>query len=269
MNFIKKLLAMRNAFGLVIIGLLFLILGLVIIFAGNPEDIVFPLVFAGIGAVALAAGVLQVVKELKSPVSDKAQYDRVNPAEAEAKKAMYQPDPNEPVEEFVFHYTGHMNQSKVMKTMEGEVVFEAICDKMTMIKDTEFRFVNHLTGDERVRMIGHTVTNSAGVGAGVSANLSSTFKVDGVSVWDVIAADGYSFRFSMSGLSAHYEVERYKENVGSAETAGTGLMNPKYANNPLGKVPSKEIYRVRCKRSDVPAFFMICFALSRTEMTVS
>lgn len=173
----------------------------------------------------------------------------------------------EPMEEFVYHFTGKLNQSQIMKDAAGNPVYEAVCEKITLFKATPFRFCNRLTGEEHLRQIGHTMTCSAGIGENFSVDLSSSFDIDGKGIWEILTDMGYGFRFSLNGLAAHYDVTRCGKEAGFVELAGTGLMNPKYKDNPLGKIPTKGIYRVQCRRRDVEGMFLICLALTRTETT--
>lgn len=269
MDFIKKLLAMRNALGMVIIGAFFAVVGLVLVFSGVSDGSPIPFVFVAIGICLLLAGIRSTKKEVTTSVKDKAQYNRVDEQKASEMRAKKPVEYSGEKETFVYHFAGKLNQDQVMKDSNGELVYEALCEKVTMMKDTPFHFHDLITGEESRKMISHTITHSAGESEGFHATISSTFKVDGVSVWDVIADMGYSFTFGMHGIACHYEVSRWGENIGYAELGGTGLMNPKYKDNPLGKVPTNGIFKVECRREDIPGLFLICFALSRTEETFS
>lgn len=266
MNQIKKLLSLRSSVGFAIVGLFFAVCGLVVVFSGATDSLL-PVVISLIGIFLFVIEARKIVREVKGVSAEKAQYDRVDRTEAERMSEEMTDNPDEAVEEFVYHFTGKLNQDQVMRTADGEVVYEALCEKMTMLKDTPFRFVDHLSGEESTKMISHTLTNSMGVRGSHTAVVSSIFRVDGTSVWDVIADMGYGFSFGMDGLTLHYTVQHWKKDAGFVESGGTGLMNPKYKDKAAGKIPTRGIYRVRCKRSDVPGFFLICFALSRTENT--
>ena len=266
MNFFKKLLIMTDALVGVVIGLLFTAGGLVIILTGTTDEWV-PYVITIIGIILLIVDIRKVARSFREPASEQAQYDRVDPVLAEQLDAEMADEPDEATEEFVYHFTGKLNQDQVMEAADGEVVYEALCEKLTLLKDTSFHFVDHLSGKESTKMIGHTLTNSRGFGGHYSAVVSSSFKVDGVPVWDVIGDMGYSFRFILDGVVPHYTVQRGTKDVGTIEFGGTGLFKPEHKDHLAGKIPSRGIYRVRCSRSDVPGFFLICFALSRTEET--
>lgn len=266
MNFFKKFLIIRNAVGLIAVGLLFAVIGGLVFFSGNSDGSFVPLIFALIGVALIVGGIISLMRSRTKPVG---QYDRVDEQRAAQMRETVEVNADEPVGAYVFHFTGKMNQSHIMKDTDGHTVYEAVCGGMSLIKDTAYTFRDGLTGAEVEHMIGHTVTRSAGFGDNFSANLSSSFTVDKVAVWDTLAEMGYGFSFSLNGLAPHYEVSRWGVPVGFVESAGTGLMNPKYKDNPIGKMPTRGIYRVSCRRSDIPGFFLICFALSRTDETLS
>ena len=169
---------------------------------------------------------------------------------------------------YVFHFTGKANQSYVMKNDQGEIVYEAICEKISLFKDTPYRFCDRITGQETQRMVSHTVTHALKIN-GFGGNISSSFKLDKQVVWQVLADMGYDFHFRIQGLHACFDLTRDGQPVGTLETAGTGLMNPKYANSPVGKVPTNGIYRVCCSEEDIPGFFLVCFTLAKTEFAMN
>lgn len=269
MEFMKKFALIKNSLGLVVIGALFAAIGGMIVFSGNSDGSMMPLGFMALGIIVAIAGIVSTVKTLKTPAKSLNQYDRVDLSQIVATKEQLAERKNQDEEEFVFHYTGKGNQSYVMKDSHGEPVYEAICEKMTAVRDTEFTFRDHITGEESTKMVSHTITKTMDTGFFVGPiDISSTFGVNNQDVWDVIAADGYGFHFGLHGLALHFDVERWGQSAGFAELGGTGLMNPKYKNNPLGKIPTNGIFKVRCRRCDIPGFFMICFAVTKTEFTL-
>lgn len=169
--------------------------------------------------------------------------------------------------DYVFHFTGKGNQSFVMKNSAGEPVYEAVCEKITLFRDTPFRFCDHRTKEETRKMIGHTKTTTLGSDH-FGGTLDSTFQVDHVDVWNVLTEQGYSFRFHSRGLVACFHVFCNGEDVGTIETAGSGLINPKYKDSPLGKIPTNGIFKINCADQNVPGFFLICMAITKTEFSL-
>lgn len=240
--------------------------------ADNPTELrqgdgkTMALIICVIGLAALLYGAFTLVKGIKASSDDFAQYDRVK--EIDTQKAERIRNSNEPREEFVFHFTGKLNQDFVMKNSYGEPVYEAICNGVKLVKDTEYEFKNCVTGATSTKKISHTITNSFANGT-ISTAVKSAFKIDGKSCWDVIADMGYGFDFGLNGIKAHYDVKHEGVDIGYVELGGTGLMNEKYKDNPLGKVPTNGIFKVECPKSEVEGMFLICFCLSRTEETLS
>lgn len=266
MDFLKRLVIVKNALGFTAIGLLFAIFGGFIAFSGGEEDILLPIVFIAVGIIVTVFGIIGIKKGLTESTN---QYDRTDKTEPSFMTQKEDFDFTGEKEFFVYHFTGKLNQSQVMKDSNGNVVYEAVCDGIKLIKDTGYNFIDRLSGEESKKMISHTLSKSIGDGDGFSVNISSSFNVDKVPVWDIIAKMGYGFKFGMNGLTPHYTVQRYGTEVGYIENGGTGLMNPKYKDNPLGKVPTSGIFKVYCSRADIPGFFMICFALSRTDTSLN
>ena len=265
MDFIKRLLKVKNAVGFVIAGLLLAVIGAVVAFSGQNDGILMPVIFIILGAASIVLGILQAKKGFTESTN---QYNRVDSEKAAEMRAKA-PVNTETAEDFAFHFTGKLNQDHIMKDSYGNAVYEALCSGISLIKDTEYNFVDRLSGEETKKMIGHTKSNSIGNGNGISVNISSSFTVDKVSVWDVLAEMGYGFNFGLNGIVPRYTVSLWGEVVGYVESAGTGLMNPKYKDSAAGKIPAKGIYKAHCRRSDIPGFFLICFALSRTDTSLN
>lgn len=268
MSFFKKLMLIKNELGFALVGLIFTVIGGFILSSGTDEDLGFPIAITAIGVLCFVIALIKAVKLLKTPSKELKQYDRVDPTAAAPTSFAQTADPNEPQEDFVFHFTGKANQSYVMEDQIGAAVYEAVTEKILALKPRPFVFHNFMTGEEDTRMIGAPVTYSLGSESSLGMNISSTFKVDGQDIWELIASMGYGFSFSMNGLAPHFEVRRWNQPAGSAEMGGTGLVNPKYKDNPLGKIPTNGIFKVRCRKSDVPGFFLICFALAHTDLTL-
>ena len=240
---------------------------------GHPENISYgngklvALVVMIAGLLAFLFGLYQLKASVK-PSKDYAQYNRIEEEKIDPAKKAAVESSDESMQDYVFHYTGKMNQSHVMKDMVGREVFKAECEGITLLKDTDFDFINMLTGVKTHRKVSHTVTRTVGNGS-VFSDVSSGFKFDGNDCWDFLAEMGYGFDFSLKGIKCHYEVKHYGVPVGFIETAGTEIMTDKYEGNPLSKLPTNGLYRISCKPSEVEGFFYICFCITRTEMTLT
>lgn len=221
------------------------------------------------GALATAYGVISFKKGMAKSSDDYAQYDRVKNIEFDPEKRAEVENNTEPRQDYVFHFTGKLNQSYVMKSKTDKEVYEAICDGIKLVKDTDFEFVNRLTGEKQEKKIGHTVTTTVNMNNLFGGNITSAFNIDGKNCWDALAEMGYSFKFSLNGAKCHYDVEHYGVPVGSIETAGTEVMNKKYENNPLAKIPANGIFRISCQPSEIDGMFMITFCITKTNITVT
>lgn len=171
--------------------------------------------------------------------------------------------------DYVFHFTGKGNQSYVMKDVEGSIVYEAVCEKVTLFRDTPFLFRDVAADTQVEKLIGHSKAFALGNGHDFYVTITSSFKVDGVQVWDVLREMGYGFRFRLHGAAAHYDVTKHGQSIGSCELAGTGAMNPKYKDSMAGKIPTNGIFRVQCLPEDVPGMFLLCFALTKTDTAIA
>lgn len=227
----------------------------------------FALVFCLVSLGVLAYGIILLVKGLKSSSDEYLQYDRVKESDIDTYKAEEIRNRGGENEEFVFHFSGNPGQSYVMEDSGGNDVCEALCDSVKILKDTEVEFRNNITGYSSAKMISHTISYAYG-SEHFNANIKSFFKIDGETCWEVLASMGYGFDFSLNHLKPHYEVRHMGVNIGYAEAAGTGAVNKKYENNPLGKLAAKGIFKVSCPRSEIDGMFLICYCLSKTEISV-
>ena len=148
---------------------------------------------AGIAAVII--GVVQLVRGIKKPAESYSQYNRVDEQAVDPALADEVRSNNEPMNDYVFHFTGKLNQSYIMKDKFGTPVYESVCDGITLVKATPFTFRNLRTGASSEKMIGHTVTKSIGHGDNFSIPMSSAFAIDGKNNWDYLAEQGYGFDF--------------------------------------------------------------------------
>ena len=172
------------------------------------------------------------------------------------------------MENYVFHFTGKNHQSYVMKDEEGTVVYEAVCEKIALFRDTPYTFRNHISGDESQKMVGHTMTHSLKIN-GFGGAVKSSFKIDKEESWLILHDMGYDFHFRIRGAHACFDLSLNGAAVGTIETAGTGVMDPKYANSPIGKIPTNGIFTVCCDKENIPGFFLMCFTLARTEFAMN
>ncbi len=237
----------------------------------NPADIRsaggmgMALIIGLIGLLAFVFGLVKLIATLKRSADSYEQFDRAAAVEADPAVVEAIRNSTEAAQDYTWHFTGKLNQSYVMEDAFGAEVYRADCEKLQLIKDTAYDFSDLRTGETFRKMVSHTLTLSEGLPGGFNLQvpISSVFKLDGVKCWDYLAQLGYGFDFSLRGLTACYDVKHYGVPVAHLEEAGSEILKKKYKGNVLGRIPTKGLYRISCRPSDVPAVFMIAFVLNR------
>lgn len=230
-----------------------------------PGGDFIPYIILAVGIIAIAVSVIKVATAKKS-VNKNSPFES-DPVISNAASATID-NADEPVRDYYFHWTGKMNQSYVLETTAREPACEAICDHMGVLKQSDYTFINRITGKTQEHKISHTVTKGYGDdlgGATIRAVASSDFKIDDVNNWDYLAGLGYSVVPKRTGIKLNFDVLRGGVPVAFLEAAGTNILKDG-AKNPLGdKLPSTGLYKVSCKKSDLDGVFMACFCVSRVE----
>ncbi len=240
----------------------------------NPEIIrqtggeLLPWIIGGIGLLAFVFGLYKLITTLRRSSDSFEEFNRAALSEADPKEVEAIRFSSELPVDYVWHFTGKLNQSYVMKDLFGAEVYRADCEKVTLIQDTAYDFADLRTGETSRKMIGHTLTVSTVENLGFSFRvpITSAFKVDGVNNWEYLAALGYGFDFSLRGLTPCFEVNHLGVRVAHIESCGTEILDEKYENNPLAKIPGNGLYKISCRPSDIPAVFFICFCLNRIDL---
>lgn len=167
--------------------------------------------------------------------------------------------------EYVFHFTGKLNQSYVIEDKNGKAVYEAECERITLFRDTPFIFRDMVAGTEERKLVGHTVTSSAGDGFGFGAYLTSSFDIDQAPVWEILKEMGIDCAFSLRGIFSYYTIYRHGKEIGHAQLAGTGAYIPKYKDSKLGQLPANGIFKICCPPTEIPGVFLLCLAITKTD----
>lgn len=227
-----------------------------------------PYVITGIGILCIVGSLVFGIKALKKPTSEYNQFDKVDKAAIDPITVEELENSTEPKNDYVFHFTGKLNQSYIMETATGRTpVFEAKCEKAPLIKPGKYTFVNHISMYSSEKEITNTVTKSYGNGGGAmsySIPVSSSFKINGVNNWIYLGEMGYSLEPHISGLKMCFDVLKYGVKVAYFESAGANALKDG-ATNPLGNIPGVGIFKVNCRESDVEGVFTACFCASRVE----
>lgn len=219
-----------------------------------------------LGVIMLAVGIVQTKKSVHQSPSDLEEYNRVDlsgVSEADIERVKNDPSP---MNRYYFHFAGHLNQDYELEDTAHRVVYEARMEKLELIRDTTYHFINHITHTEDVRKISHTVSVHTGGGSGqfcYRVPIKSSFKVDGVRNWDYLAERGFGFDFRMNGLRPCFDVYHNGVKVADIETSGTNLYDDEESRSFIGKLPVNGLYRVNCKESELDNVFMTCFSIAR------
>lgn len=92
---------------------------------------------------------------------------------------------------FYLGWCGKMNQSYRMEDAEGHVIYEGNLTDFSLLGNSDYEFINHLTGERTLHKIGKTVTHKSG-----GMTLYSTFKLDGVDILEYLERQGMEFRLT-------------------------------------------------------------------------
>ncbi|MCQ2461991.1 MAG: DUF3592 domain-containing protein [Clostridia bacterium] len=229
-----------------------------------PGSEYIPFVTLIVGAAALIFSIISAKKAIKRSSEDYNEYDRVDLTKIDPAVADEIRSSTEPKNNYFFHFTGKMNQSYALEDENHRMIYEAKLRQFTLIKDSTYEFINHITGASEEMKIGHTVSQSISNGNfGFKVPISSAFKVNGVSNWDYLAEKGFGFQFSMNGIKPCFNVKRYGVDVAYIETTGADVFGEKETKNPLYKLPVNGFFRVECRDSDLDGVFMTCFSIAR------
>ena len=150
------------------------------------------------------------------------------------------------------------------KLIEAEMV------KNSLLGQYEYKFKNYQNATERTHFVGHTTESSLGA-ADFEATLSSTFTFDGVDVWKYLQTLGVTV--SLSGLSVggvtHTVYYNGKE-IASIKQTSVYVHEEDEEKHAVAKhVPAHGFYRITTRETDLSVLFLVTFALTRTNVSLS
>lgn len=227
-------------------GLIALVMGVINIpgVAENGNKI-WAVVFLLIGLLCIIGAVIslsQVVQKERERTEQEAEFQQ-HPEEQEAVRATLSGEE-----------TGYMvkpdksltKQGYFMEDKNGVVVYEAKCTKRSLTS-MDFDFVNRVAGSNTPHKVGLTTATGDGLIA------KSSFKFDGVNVWDVLHQKGIRVEQKLhKTLGSTYTVSLKGVEIGTMESS------LKYANQLQMVTASTEL----------DLLFLTAFAILRTEQTV-
>ena len=244
-----------------------MVIGQVIKVKYNPENpselvvnnsLIANIIFICVGASAVIVSIYMIIKT--AGAKDINEFNKVDMSSASNEEIEKIKNNSEETKEYYFHFTGDSNQSYILETMDREPVYEAICDKVGIVSNYKFTFINHLSGKEEEHSVSHVISSSYD-----SFVTSSSFKVDNVNVWDILGKEGYSLDPHLNGFKSYFDVFHYGIKVAKIELAGTNAYK-EGTSKLLGNVPIKGMFKVYSKNSDIDMVFLCAFILSKVDL---
>ena len=230
----------------------------------NPDKVVLDnslfvnIIFLVVGIGAIVISIIKIVSTIKQ--KDINEFNKVDMSNVSATKIESVKNNKEEEKEYYFHFTGSGNQSYILETMDREPVYEARCDKIGIVSKYKFTFINHLTGKETEHLVSHVLSTSYD-----NFVTSSNFKIDDINVWDILGKEGYSLDPHFNGVKSYFDILCYGVKVAKIELAGTKAYKEN-ANNLLGNMPMKGLYKVYAKESNIEMVFLCAFILSKVDL---
>lgn len=219
-----------------------------------------PFVLLGLGALLIIVSIAKIIMTIKKPLEEENDLNKVkmNSVSQETIESIKNND--EDIQNYNFFMTTGARPNYVLETPEHKIIYEAISLKLGLVTKYQYQFVNHLTGSEDVKEIGHTITSEMGEGT-LEFITDAHFSINGIRCWDTLGALGYALEPHLEGLGYTFDVSKYGVNVAKITSAGTNLATSK--NYKLGNIPTLGYFKIECKESDIEGIFLACFILSR------
>jgi len=230
----------------------------------NPDIIILDnslllnIIFIVVGLSAVILSIVKILNVIKK--KDINEFDKVEMNNISASKIESVKNNNEKEKEYYFHFTGKLNQSYILETMDRKPIYEARCDKVGIVSKSKFTFINHLTGKETEHLVSHVISESF-----ESFVTSSKFKIDDVNVWDILGKEGYSLDPHFNGLKSYFDILHYGVKVAKIELAGTKAYKEE-ARKIFGDIPLQGMFKVYSKDSDIDMVFLCAFILSKIDL---
>jgi len=168
---------------------------------------------------------------------------------------------------YYFHYDNHFPaQGHILEDKNHKVVYEAKFLYNNVLGADEVDFVNHIINYKHHHKVGHTVETSVG-SRGVSVTTNSTFKFDGVDVYDYLENLGYSYHFELHKLA--YKIYIYKGNdeVGEIISSNNGKNLYEADGEVVPKIGGPGIVVIRTNYQFLDIMFLYSMVFARTELS--
>ena len=216
----------------------------------------------------IVGGLVLIAVPIYSMMKNRKQKEELE-SRMQAQGALF--EPARPIDtEKKLYFLTDLGTPKGTAHIEDEnrkVVYEALCNKFSLVADSEYDFVDQRDGRRKTHLIGKTATSSSN--AFWVLDNHSTFTVDGKDVWEILHENGIRIETGMEKLKWHYNI--YRNDVLIAEAVNTNkLVHEEDAENKgmLAAVPFPGFYRIRAFDDNLDAIFLVLFAIGRTDMMI-
>ena len=226
----------------------------------------FAPILIAVGALAAAFGILKTVKAFQL---SKALDARVPAGETSAQTPAFEGMKTAPgVTEYYFRFDGNsLKPGYLIEDADRKVLFEGKMLKNSLVGARVFEFKNHVTGVAKEHEVGHTTTSSMN---DEFFSVSSTFKFDGESVWDVLHDKGLRLSTNLLSKFPHLIYDATKDGAPFAriETSGVYVHEEDEAQHKINLPSGRMYYRFWTASADFETLFLTIFAISETEQTM-
>ena len=145
------------------------------------------------------------------------------------------------------------------------LLYEAVCDKFSLVGDSLYTFKDREHGTEKQYSVGKTLTQSSD-GLFVLDNHSS-FLLDGKDIWKTLHRNGVRIETGLDGLKWAYTLYRDEEPI--ARIVNTGRkVHEEDEGGALSRMPAPGFFRIWTREKYLDVVFLAAFAIGRTDMTL-
>ena len=168
---------------------------------------------------------------------------------------------------FLAYGCGKRNHDFVLTTEGYQNVFEANLIKGRIFGASDFEFVDVNSKNKTAHKVGKTLTKESGTGLSnspIKIVKSSSFKFDGVDVFNQLENKGYTLKLTKMNL-LNPELTLFKGGTGVA-TLTMNVKGPRQANV-TGIGGTQRNIAITTESNDYEVIFLAAFILSRVEMS--
>ena len=222
----------------------------------------------GFAIYLLGAGVLLLIISIFVLIKNSNQRKEVQEGKTETSAEsglLFKPSSQTEQEREVYFLTdlGTAKGTCHIEDRNSNVLYEAACDKFSLLGDSLYTFVNHENGSETAYSIGKTDTTSSN-GFLVLDN-HSTFTLDGRDIWKQLHKNGIRIETGMDGLKWVYTIYQNETKIARVVSANKKV-HEEEEDGVLSKVPMQGFFRIWTRELSLDAVFMTVFAIGRTDM---